>query len=92
VFDLIHFLLKLLLKMEESVQDNTKLVGSLLIGGLWFLLAAEIFPKPLGSWCGGIVWAGWILIGLAVFLLVRRKIRGASREGKIAGRGLPFRT
>jgi hypothetical protein len=82
VFHLFQLLVKLLLHLERDIQDNTKLVGSLLIGGLWLLLLAEIFPVSLGIWRDWFVWGGWILVGLAAFLFVRRKIwqwRGRNR-------------
>jgi len=49
-------------------------VGSLVLGGLWLLLLAQIFPKQLGIWREWFVWIGWILVGPAILLFVRRKI------------------
>jgi hypothetical protein len=93
VIHLLQFLVKVLLNLERDLQDNTKLVGSLLIGGVWLLLLAQVFPAQLGIWRGWFVWGGWILMGLAVLLFVRRKIwvwRGRNRIAK--RRGSLFRT
>jgi hypothetical protein len=93
VIHLLQFLVKLLLNLEREIQDNSKLVGSLLIGGLWLLLLADLFPAQLGIWREWFIWSGWILIGMAVFLFVRRKIwvwRGRNRIAK--RRGSLFRT
>jgi hypothetical protein len=93
VIHLLQFLVKLLLNLEREIQDNSKLVGSLLIGGLWLLLLADLFPAQLGIWREWFIWSGWILIGMAVFLFVRRKIwvwRG--RNGIAKRRGSLFRT
>ena len=90
---LLQFLVKLLLNLERDLQDNSKLVGSLLIGGLWLLLLAEVFPTQLRIWREWFVWGGWILVGLAVFLFVRRKIWVWSGRNRIAKRrGSLFRT
>ncbi|HKV24620.1 MAG TPA: hypothetical protein VJN93_08520 [Candidatus Acidoferrum sp.] len=64
------------------MQDNTKLVGSLFLGGVWLLLLTWIFPAPFGSWLEDFVLAGWVLIGIASFLFLRRKF------GKSPGRGI----
>jgi hypothetical protein len=93
VVHLIQFLVKLLLNLERDIQDNSKLVGSLLIGGLWFLLLAEVFSRQLGVWRDWFVWCGWILIGLAIFLFARRKIWVWTGRNRIAKRrGSLFRT
>ncbi len=89
---LLQLLVKLLLNLEQEVQDNSKLVGSLLIGGLWLLLLAQIFPGQLGSWQYGFVLAGWILVGMAAFLFVRRKIWRWRVLSRAHGRGALFRT
>jgi len=93
VIHLLQFLLKLLLNLEREIQDNSKLVGSLLIGSLWLLLLAELFPAQLGIWREWFVWSGWILIGMAVFLFVRRKVWvWRVRNGLAKRRGPLFRT
>lgn len=82
---LIQLLVKLLLHAERDIKDNTKLVGSLAIAGLWLLLLAELFPAQLGLWRDWFDWAGWILIGLAFFLFARRKFwmwSGRNRAAK----------
>lgn len=71
---LLEFFVKLLFKFERGIEDNTKLVGSLLLAGAWLLLLTEILPGPFGSWLEGAIWCGWGLVGLAAFLFVRRKI------------------
>jgi hypothetical protein len=84
----LQFLLKLLLSLERGLEDNSKLVGSLFIGGFWLLLLAELFPAQLGIWSEWFVWGGWISIGIAVFLFARRKIwvwRGRNRIAKRRG-------
>lgn len=70
---LIEFFLKLLFKFERGIEDNTKLVGSLLLAGFWLLLLTEILPGAFGSWLVGAIWCGWGLVGLAAFLFLRRK-------------------
>jgi len=75
VLHLIQLLLNLLLKVEGELPDNSRLVGSIFIGGMWLLLIAKLFPQQLGycmDWC---LWAGWICVGLLTFMVVRRKIR-----------------
>ena len=89
---LLQLLLKLGLNLDRDLQDNTKLVGSLLIGGLWLLLLAAIFPAQLGIWREWFIWGGWILVGLAAFLFVRRKIWKWRGQGRIARRRSLFRT
>ena len=90
---LVQFLVKVLLNFERDLQDNTKLVGSLLIGGFWLLVLARVFPAQLGIWREWFVWGGWILIGLAIFLFVRRRIWIWSGRTRIAKRrGSLFRT
>jgi hypothetical protein len=89
VVHLLQLLVKLLLNVERDLKDNSKLVGSLLIGGVWLILFVEIFPTQLGIWREWFIWRGWILVGLAAFLLVRRKIwawrgrRGSTRRGSL---------
>jgi hypothetical protein len=92
VVHLLQLLVKLLLNLDQEVQDNSKLVGSLLIGGLWLLLLAQIFPAPLGSWQYAFVLGGWILAGMATFLFVRRKIWRWRVLSRARGRGSLFRT
>lgn len=55
---LLQLLVKVLLNLERDVQDNSKLVGSLLIGGSWLLFLAGIFPMQLGSGEIGVSGAG----------------------------------
>lgn len=71
---LIQFFVKLLLKFERGFEDNTKLVGSLLLAGAWLLLLTEILPGAFGSWLVGSIFCGWGLVGLGAFLFLRRKI------------------
>lgn len=86
---LIEFLLKLLLKFERGIEDNTKLVGSLLLAGVWLLLLTEILPGPFGSWLEGAIWCGWGLVGLGAFLFLRRKIgRRQNSSGRRKRRSL----
>jgi hypothetical protein len=74
VFHLIQLLLNLLLKIEGELPDNSRLAGSILIGGVWFILVAELFPRQLGPWRDWCFWGGWIYVGLSAFLFIRRKI------------------
>lgn len=71
---LIQLLLKLLLQVQSDLPDSSRLIGSILIGGAWLLLIAEIFPRQLGSWRVWCLWGGWICVGLGLFLLLRRQI------------------
>ncbi|MGB2591318.1 MAG: hypothetical protein WA853_04885 [Candidatus Acidiferrum sp.] len=87
---LIQFLLKLVLNAEQGLQDNTKLVGSLFLGGVWLLLLTAIFPEIFGSWREGFYWAGWILVGVAAFLFLRRKIWEKQGRRKSAKRNTLF--
>jgi hypothetical protein len=92
VLHLLQLLVKVLLNLERGVADNSKLVGSLLIGGLWLLFLAWIFAAPLGDWRDCFFWSGWILIGLAAFLFVRRKLWAwQGGRARIAKRGPLFR-
>jgi len=75
VFHLIQLLLNLLLKIDGDLPDNSRLAGTIFIGGLWLLLIAKIFPQQLGRWPDGCLWVGWICVGLATFMVVRRKMR-----------------
>lgn len=92
MFHLLQLLVKLVLNLERDLQDNTKLVGSFLIGGLWLLLLAAIFAAQLGIWEEWFIWGGWILVGLAAFLFVRRKIWEWRGQDRIARRHSLFRT
>lgn len=74
MFHLIQLLLKLLLQVEGDLPDNSRLVGSILIGGAWLILVAELFPDPLGVWRDWFLWVGWFAVGLALFLLLRRQV------------------
>lgn len=56
MFHLIQLLLKLLLQVEGDLPDNSRLVGSILIGGAWLILVAELFPDPLGVWRDWFLW------------------------------------
>lgn len=80
MFHLLQLLVKLVLNLERDLQDNTKLVGSLLIGGLWLLLLAAIFPAQLGIWREWFIWGGWILVGLAAFLFCPQENLGMERS------------
>jgi hypothetical protein len=88
---LLQLLVKLLLNVERDLKDNSKLVGSLLIGGVWLILFAEIFPTQLGVWREWFIWSGWILVGLAAFLFVRRKIWAWRGRSRVTRRGSLFR-
>jgi fatty acid desaturase len=66
--------LNLLLKIEGDLPDNSRLTSSIFIGGVWLILIAAFFPQQLGLWREWCVWGGWICVGLAAFLFVRRKI------------------
>jgi hypothetical protein len=73
--ELIKLLLKLILHVDSGVRDNTRLAGSILIGGAWLVLVAVLFPRQLGEWRGWFYWGGFGFTGLALFLVVRRRIR-----------------
>lgn len=88
---LLQFLVKLLLNLERDLKDNSKLVGSLLIGGVWLILLAEVFATQLGIWREWFLWSGWVLVGLAAFLFVRRKIWAWRGRGRAVRRGSLFR-
>lgn len=81
MFHLLQLLLNLLLKAEGELPDNSRLAGSFFIGGIWLLLVAELFPHLLGPWREWCLWAGWICVGLAAFMVVRRKIRNWQGKG-----------
>jgi phosphatidylglycerophosphate synthase len=68
--------------MDGELPDNTRLVGSILIGGVWLLLIAKLFSPQLGRWSDWCLWAGWICVGLAIFMVVRRKIRRWQGKGR----------
>jgi hypothetical protein len=74
VFHVIQLLLKLLLQVEGELPDNSRLASSIFIGGAWLILIAEIVPRQLGPWRDWCFWGGWICVGLAAFLFIRRKI------------------
>lgn len=83
---LIQLLLQLLLRVDGELPDNSRLAGSLFIGGVWLLLIAKLFPRQLGPWLDWCLWTGWICVGLATFMFVRRKIwiwrgTGATKKG-----------
>ena len=83
MFHLIQLLLNLLLKVDRELPDNSRLTGSIFIAGVWLVLIAELFPGQLGLWRDWCYWGGWSCIGLAGFLLVRRKIwRWQKRQPK----------
>ena len=84
MFHLIQILLKLLLKVDSELPDNSRLTGSIFIAGVWLILIAELFPQQLGPWRDWCYWGGWIGVGLALFLLLRRKTR--KWQGKQPGR------
>ena len=88
---LLQFLIKLLINLERDLKDNSKLVGSLLIGGVWLIFFAEVFRPKLGIWREWFIWSGSILVGLAAFLFLRRKIWAWRGQSRAARRGSLFR-
>jgi hypothetical protein len=72
--ELIKLLLKFILHVDSGLRDNTRLAGSILIGGAWVILSALVFPRQLGEWRNWFYWGGWGLVGLALFLVARRRI------------------
>jgi hypothetical protein len=81
VFHLLQLLLKILLKAEGELPENSRLASSFFIGGAWLLLVTQLFPHQLGPWREWCLWAGWICVGLATFMFVRRKIRNWQGKG-----------
>lgn len=79
--ELIKLFLKLILHVDSGLRDNTRLAGSILIGGAWLVLVAVLFPHPLGEWRSWFYWGGYGLVGLGLFLLARRRL----------GRGRPVK-
>jgi hypothetical protein len=90
VVHLLQFLIKLLINLERDLKDNSKLVGSLLIGGVWLIFFAELFRTKLGIWREWFIWSGSILVGLAAFLFFRRKIWAWRGQSRVARRGSLF--
>jgi hypothetical protein len=76
MFHLVQLLVRLLLKVEGELPDNSRLVGSIFIGGIWPILVADLFPRQLGPWREWFLWGGWLCVGTAAFLILRRKVRG----------------
>jgi hypothetical protein len=91
VVHLLQFLVKLLLNFERDLKDNWKLVGSLWIGGVWLIVFAEVFRTQLGIWREWFLGCGWILVGLAAFLFLRRKIWALARSQQNCEAGSLFR-
>lgn len=79
--ELIKLFLKLILHVDSGLRDNTRLAGSIFIGGAWLVLVAVLFPKHLGEWRSWFYWGGYGLVGLALFLVARRRV----------GRGQPVK-
>ena len=79
--ELIKLFLKLILHVDSGLRDNTRLAGSILIGGAWLVLIAILFPRHLGEWRSWFYWGGYGLVGLALFLVARRRV----------GRGQPVK-
>jgi hypothetical protein len=74
VFHFLQLLLKLVLKVDEELPDNSRLASSILIGGAWLILIAELFRRQLGLWRDWCFWGGWICVVFALFLFLRRLI------------------
>jgi hypothetical protein len=70
---MLHLILQLLLGLESKVRDNSRLAGSLFFLGVWFLLIAEFFSRVAGLWRDWLVLAGWFLVGVSVYIYLRRK-------------------
>jgi hypothetical protein len=66
-------LLKLIAGIEDG-RENSRIAGSLLVGGIWFAVAASLFGSQLGASREWLLWGGWIAIGLGIYLLARRKM------------------
>jgi len=71
---LLQLLLKLVASIEEGRED-TRIAESLLIVGIWFVLAATLFAEKLGEWRERLLWTGSVAVGVGAFLLIRRKAR-----------------
>jgi hypothetical protein len=67
-------LLKLIAGIEEGREDS-RIAGSLLVGGFWFVIAAALFGHQLGASREWLLWGGWIAVALGIYLLARRKAR-----------------
>jgi len=74
MFDLLQIFVKIILHVDESLRDNTRLVGSILICGAWLILMAILFPVRLGEWRAWFYWGGWIIVMFGLFLVARRRI------------------
>ncbi len=89
VWHLLQLLLNVILKLEGRQQDNSRLVGSLIIAGIWLLLVANFVPALTTLWRDWLRIGGWFLLALAVYMYLRRKFwrckaeRAAARNTSI---------
>jgi len=70
-----------ILKLEGKQQDHSRLVGSLLTGGVWLLLMVNL-PKGLRAvWRDCFRIGGWFPLGLGAYMHLRRKLwRGKAKR------------
>ena len=69
-----QLLLNVILKLEGKQQDNSRLVGSLFIGGVWLLLVANFVTGLAALWRDWLRIGGWFLLGLGAYMYLRRKL------------------
>jgi hypothetical protein len=73
VWHVFQILISVILKLEGRQQDNSRVVGSLLIAGIWLLLIAKFVAGLAELWRDWLMIAGYFLLGLAAFMYLRRK-------------------
>jgi hypothetical protein len=89
VWHVFQLLLNIILKLEGKQQDNSRLLGSLFIGGIWLLLVANFAQGLTALWRDWLGIGGWFLLGLGAYMYLRRKLwhwkaeRAAARNTSI---------
>ena len=74
MFHLLQLVLKLITGLDDS-QSSNRVGESALIIGVWFVIAAYVFPLLLGASRELVLWSGWIALAFGGYLTLRRRAR-----------------